>query len=257
MVNNAALSTYLKQVLIASKIFSAVPTLHTGMSTNRVAVFPIAGSKSLARMTNTFSPPWSLLSSVIRENLPRLHSLSMPASRRGASAFFTIIVVFMRPDANLLAMSLSGNNPFANFVKWSATEKERLCSATNWANLTSAVVTFVDNSVAFELTKNDLICGCVASEMAVCCLPWAAEPAWCTASLHPPEATLIWEEQTRQNANVDPLSLGPIQGISATHSGLNFAAYFFLFAADIFAALRSTNHALCTGYPRSGKNNNQ
>ena len=167
-------------------------------------------SKSLARMTNAFSPPWSLLSSVVRENLPLLHSLSMPASRRGTNAFLTIFVASIHPDANFLVMSLSGNNPLANFVKWTAVEKERLCSVRNWANLTWTVIIFVDNSVTFELTKNDLMHGCVAAEMAVCCLPWVAEPAWRTASLHPPEETLMCDEHTRQNANVNPLSIGPI-----------------------------------------------
>ena len=87
-------------------------------------------------IASVFSPLWSLLSSVSYENLWFWHSMTTLAPRPGANAFLTIMVVFVRPDMNFPAISLSGNKCLTNFEKWSTTENGRLCSATNCANLT-------------------------------------------------------------------------------------------------------------------------
>ena len=179
------ISKYLKQLPIVSNMFAPVPLLQICIWTNRVTA-------------QCLFPPWSLLSSVSNENL------------------LTIMVVFIRPDGNVPAISLSGNNSLTNFVEWSATENGRLCWATNCANFTSAVSTLVDRSFVFEVTKKDLICGCVFE--------------WRTASYLPPNNTFTCTLHTLQYANIAPLSLAHIKSIWVTHTGWYFSAYFLFFA---------------------------
>ena len=134
IIYNKKICKYLKQLPIASNMFAPVPMLHIGISINHVTALVISGSNTFTSIASVFSPPWSLPSSVSNKNLWLWQSWTTFASRRGANAFFTIMVVFIRPDVNFPTISLSGNNWLANFVKWSANENGRLYSATNYAN---------------------------------------------------------------------------------------------------------------------------
>ena len=63
------ISKYLKQLSIVSNMFAPVPILQIGILTNRVTAVVISGLNTLMSITNVFSPPWSLLSSVSNENV--------------------------------------------------------------------------------------------------------------------------------------------------------------------------------------------
>jgi len=158
------------------------------------------------------------------------------------------MVVLIRPDVKLPAISLLGNNCLANFMKWSATENDRFGSATNCSNVTSAVNTLVDRSVVFEVAKKDFICGCVF--VAFFKVPRLAGFEWRTTSYLPPNDTFTCTLHTLQYANIGPLSLAHTKSIRIAHSGWYFAAY-FLFFAELAHGQSDARFAILSSFQRN------
>lgn len=130
--------TYIKTCSRWSNIFWEVPTLQIGMSKNRVTAWLSKYRTSIARV---FSEFLSLLSSQAKENGFVLQFWTTSLWSWGARAFLTIMVVFVRPQANFLAIWLSENMDLQSLVKWSATANGMLCSAIKFENKNSAFTT--------------------------------------------------------------------------------------------------------------------
>ena len=107
-------------------------------------------------ITRFFADELSLLSSVISQNRFVLQCTMAVLLFSGAMALLMIMVVLYRPHENFFAVSLLGNMRFTTFVKWSASENDKLCSATIFANNVSATIIRHVMSWSFGLTKNDV-----------------------------------------------------------------------------------------------------
>ena len=148
--------------------FSPEPMLTIGMSKKKVFTSFMSLWYVLTSITKHLSDPLSLLSSHIMEKCCDLHISTTIFSRLGAMDCFKIWVHFVRPHANLLAISLSGNIFGASLLKWSATRNGILCSAIKLLNRVSATVTRFD--VLFVVTKLEILLVRLVDSVAfVCC----------------------------------------------------------------------------------------
>ena len=135
-------------------MFALVPILQIGISTNRVIVLAIYGMNTDKYRQCLFAALVVIFSSVSNEKLWFWHSWTTLAPRRRVNTFMTIMVVFIQPDLNFPAISLSGNNCLANFVKLSATKNGRLCSTTNCETLPQRLTHWWTGRCFFTLRRS-------------------------------------------------------------------------------------------------------
>ena len=202
-----------------------VPMLQMGRSRKRVEILRASRSKTRTRIVTALLSPWSLLSYIITENFSVLHRLVTLSSKAGAIAEFIMWVIFVLLQANFLAISESGNISLTSSVKWSATSNRRLCSATKYANNTSALVTLSG------LVENMVVSFGVDSVLLTLGL-WALVSACLFRSNLPPWETPRWILHAVHNAYLSPLKLFIIHGNTTSHSCWKLDPY-FCFLTDI------------------------
>ena len=119
--------------------FSSVPVLKTGTWRNLVTVFLQLIIPKTDYNCEMFV--FSIVPSSHKTEKGLLWHISTTGlAKCGWSTPVTMHIVFVWADRKALVIQLSGNMVEVRWVQWSATKKDRLCSATKLAKTTSARV---------------------------------------------------------------------------------------------------------------------